>query len=118
MDMVKKVNYIQAFSFKYSRRAGTPAAIYPNQVDEKIKKERLEILQDQLFSQQLRFNKDCVGKIVPVLFESKGRKNGEIFGRSPYMQTVVVKGSDDNINQIRQVEIIKGGMNSLSGIIK
>ena len=118
MDMVKKVNYIQAFSFKYSRRAGTPAAIYPNQVDEKIKKERLEILQDQLFSQQLRFNKDCVGKIVPVLFESKGRKTGEIFGRSPYMQTVVVKGSDDNINQIRQVEIIKGGMNSLSGIIK
>ena len=118
MDMVKKVNYIQAFSFKYSRRAGTPAAVYPNQVDEKVKKERLEILQDQLFSQQLRFNKDCVGKIMPVLFESKGRKNGEIFGRSPYMQTVVVKGDDNNINQIRQVEIIKGGMNSLNGIIK
>lgn len=118
MDMVAKVNYIQAFSFKYSRRAGTPAAVYPNQVEEKIKQERLTILQDDLFSRQLSFNKQCVGKIMPVLFESKGRKNGEIFGRTPYMQTLVAKAGDDNLNKIKNVEIISGGMNSLNGIIK
>ncbi len=118
MDMVAKVNYIQAFSFKYSRRAGTPAAVYPNQVAEKVKQERLAILQNDLFSRQLNFNKECVGKIMPVLFESKGRKNGEIFGRTPYMQTLVAKAGDENLNTIKNVEIISGGMNSLNGVIK
>ena len=115
MDMVQKVNFIQAFSFKYSRRAGTPAAVYPNQVEEKVKKERLEILQNELFSRQLNFNKGCVGKIMPILFESKGRKKGEIFGRSPYMQTVIVKSGTENINRIKNVKITSGGMNALCG---
>lgn len=118
MDMVAKVNYIQAFSFKYSRRAGTPAAVYPNQVEEKTKQERLAILQEDLFSRQLSFNKQCVGKIMPVLFESKGRKNGEIFGRTPYMQTLVARADAENLNQIKNVEITSGGMNSLNGVIK
>ena len=118
MEMVEKVGYIQAFSFKYSRRAGTPAADYPEQVEEKVKKERLDILQDKLFSLQLSFNKECAGKIMPVLFESKGKKKGEIFGRTPYMQTVVAKGGDDTLNQIKDVEITNGGMNSLNGTIK
>lgn len=118
MEMVDKVGYIQAFSFKYSRRAGTPAAVYPDQVEEKVKKERLDILQDKLFSLQLSFNKECAGKIMPVLFESKGKKSGEIFGRTPYMQTVVAKGGTDVLNQIKEVEITKGGMNSLNGTIK
>ena len=118
LDMVDKVGYIQAFSFKYSRRAGTPAAVFSNQVDEKIKKERLDILQEKLFSRQLNFNKGCVGKIMPVLFESKGRKSGEIFGRTPYMQTVVVQGCSDDLNKIKNVEITDGGMNALSGKIK
>ena len=118
LDMVDKVGYIQAFSFKYSRRAGTPAAVFSNQVDEKVKKERLDILQEKLFSRQLNFNKGCVGKIMPVLFESKGRKSGEIFGRTPYMQTVVVQGCSDDLNKIKNVEITDGGMNALSGKIK
>lgn len=118
LDMVDKVGYIQAFSFKYSRRAGTPAAVFSNQVDEKVKKERLDVLQEKLFSRQLNFNKGCVGKIMPVLFESKGRKSGEIFGRTPYMQTVVVQGCADDLNKIKNVEITDGGMNALSGKIK
>lgn len=117
MDMVDKVNYIQAFSFKYSRRPGTPAAVYPNQVEEAIKQERLAILQDNLFTRQLSFNKECVGKIMPVLFESKGKKSGEIFGRTPYMQTLVAKAGTENLNKIKNVEITSGGMNSLNGII-
>lgn len=118
MEMVKKVNYIQAFSFKYSRRAGTPAAVYEHQVEEKIKQQRLKILQDDLFSRQLNFNKECVGKIMPVLFESKGKKTGEIFGRTPYMQTLVAKGGADDINKIKNVIITFGGMNALAGTIK
>jgi len=118
MEMVEKVGYIQAFSFKYSRRAGTPAAVYPGQVEEKVKKERLAVLQDKLFSLQLSFNKECVGKMMPVLFESKGKKSGEVFGRTPYMQTVVAKGGSDVLNRIKDVEITAGGMNALNGTIK
>lgn len=117
MDMIEKVGYIQAFSFKYSRRHGTPAAAYSNQIDEKIKKERLNILQDKLFTQQLRFNKECVGKIMPVLFESKGKKKGQLFGRTPYMQTMLATSNDDCINQIKMVEITQAGMNALTGTI-
>lgn len=118
MEMVDKVGYIQAFSFKYSRRAGTPAAAYPGQIEEKVKKERLAALQDKLFSLQLNFNKGCVGKMMPVLFESKGKKSGEVFGRTPYMQTVVAKGGSDVLNRIKDVEITAGGMNALNGTIK
>lgn len=80
LDVVRKVEYIQAFSFKYSRRPGTPAAVMPMQVEEKVKKERLDILQDLLFSYQLKFNKQSVGKIMPVLFETKGRHSGQLIG--------------------------------------
>ena len=78
LDMVDRVGYIQAYSFKYSRRAGTPAAVYPGQVPEKIKAERLNVLQEKLFSRQLNFNKECIGKIMPVLFESKGKKKCDL----------------------------------------
>ena len=83
LDLVHQVGFIQAFSFKYSRRAGTPAALMPNQVEEKIKKERLSILQDLLFSYQLKFNKESIDKIMPVLFDIKDRHKGELIGRNP-----------------------------------
>lgn len=61
LQLVREVGFIQAFSFKYSRRAGTPAAVMPGQVEEKAKTERLNALQELLSSQQLAFNRKCVG---------------------------------------------------------
>ena len=118
LELVKKVGYIQAFSFKYSRRAGTPAAIMPNQVAEKIKTERLEILQDLLFSQQLKFNQSCVGKTMPVLFESEGKGKNMLFGRTPYMQNLNAKLDKQYLNKIVNIEITAAGMNTLSGQLK
>lgn len=115
LDVVNKVKYIQAFSFKYSRRAGTPAAIMPNQVEEKVKKERLDILQTLLFSYQEAFNKSCVGKVMPVLFEQKGRHKGQLIGRTPYMQNLHIETESDNINKIIDVEVTEATTNSLSG---
>lgn len=115
LNIVKEVGYIQAFSFKYSRRAGTPAALMPNQMEEKIKKERLNILQDMLFSYQLNFNKECVGKIMPVLFESKGRHKGQLIGRTPYMQNLHAELSNDCLNKIINVQVTEATTNSLSG---
>ncbi len=112
---VDRVKYIQAFSFKYSRRAGTPAAVMPNQVEERVKKERLEILQNKLFDYQLKFNKESVGKIVPVLFESKGRHPGQLLGRTPYMQNLHMEADKSLLNKIVNVKIEEATTNSLSG---
>lgn len=115
LDVVNEVKYIQAFSFKYSRRAGTPAAVMDNQVEEKVKKERLNVLQNLLFSYQEAFNKSCVGKIMPVLFEQKGRHKGQLIGRTPYMQNLHIETNSDNINKIIEVEVTEATTNSLSG---
>lgn len=115
LDVVNEVKYIQAFSFKYSRRPGTPAAVMDNQVEEKVKKERLNVLQTLLFSYQEAFNKSCVGKIMPVLFEQKGRHKGQLIGRTPYMQNLHIETNSDNINKIIEVEVTEATTNSLSG---
>lgn len=115
LNVVNRVKYIQAFSFKYSKRPGTPAALMKNQVEEKVKKQRLEILQDLLFSYQLKFNKESVGKIMPVLFESKGRHAGQLTGRTPYMQNLHAELGKEHLNKIVNVKITEATTNSLSG---
>ena len=115
LDVVNKVKYIQAFSFKYSRRAGTPAAIMDNQIEEKVKKERLQILQDLLFDYQTKFNKNSIGKVMPVLFESKGRHKGQLTGRTPYMQNLYAEADNSLINKMVEVRVVDASMNSLSG---
>lgn len=115
LDIVNQVKYIQAFSFKYSRRPGTPAAVMENQVEEKIKKERLDILQTLLFDYQTKFNQSCIGKTMPVLFEQKGRHKGQLIGRTPYMQNLHIATKGDNINKIVDVVVTDATTNSLSG---
>ena len=115
LDIVNKVKYIQAFSFKYSRRAGTPAAVMDNQVEEKVKKERLDILQTLLFDYQDKFNKSCIGKTMPVLLEQKGRHKGQLIGRTPYMQNLHIETKSDNMNKIINVVVSEATTNSLSG---
>ena len=118
LDIVNRVKYIQAFSFKYSRRAGTPAALLKNQVEEKVKKERLDTLQNLLFSYQLKFNKDSVGKVMPVLFESRGRGRNQLFGRTPYMQNLHAELDKSCLNKIVNIKITEATTNSLIGIME
>lgn len=115
LDVVDKVQYIQAFSFKYSPRPGTPAAIMTNQIPEKIKKARLEILQNKLFDYQNKFNQASIGKIMPVLFETQGRHAGQLIGRTPYMQNLHAELSKDNLNKIVKVKVTAATTNSLTG---
>lgn len=117
LDIVNEVKFIQAFSFKYSPRPGTPAALMTNQVEEKLKKQRLEILQDLLFSYQDKFNQSCVGQTMPVLFETKGRKKGQLIGRTPYMQNLHTLADEGLLNKIIDVKITHATTNSLSGEI-
>lgn len=115
LDVVNRVKYIQAFSFKYSRRPGTPASVMDNQIEEKVKKERLQILQDLLFDYQLKFNEQSVGKTMEVLFEGKGRHKGQLTGRTPYMQNLYAEADNSLVNKIVSVKVTGASTNSLKG---
>jgi tRNA-2-methylthio-N6-dimethylallyladenosine synthase len=114
LDLVRAVGYAAAFSFKYSRRPGTPASDMARQVDEAVKAERLARLQALLDQQQMAFNASTVGRTLPVLFERKGRHPGQIVGRSPYLQGVHAEGPESLIGQIATVTIGGSSKQSLS----
>jgi len=117
LDLVRRVSFAQSFSFKYSPRPGTPAASLPVQVPEAVKDERLARLQSLLEAQLQDFNRSCVGKILPVLFERRGRYAGQIVGKSPYLQPVHVMGDQALIGQVAAVLIEGQGTYSLAGRI-
>jgi tRNA-2-methylthio-N6-dimethylallyladenosine synthase len=115
LALIRTVEHAAAFSFKYSRRPGTPASAMPGQVPEEVKDERLQRLQALLTQQQMAFNAAQVGKTLPVLFERKGRHDGQVVGRSPYLQGVHASGPDRLIGRIVPVKITGSSLNSLTG---
>lgn len=117
LDLVRDVKFAQAYSFKYSARPGTPAAALDTQIPDTVKAERLARLQLLLNEQQAAFNKNTVGRRFPVLFERHGQHDGQLVGRSPYLQAVHAAGSEDQIGSIIEVEIIAAGPNSLEADI-
>ena len=117
LRLVETVEFAQAFSFKYSARPGTPAATIAEPVGDEEKAERLQRLQALLEAQQRSFNARCVGRTIPVLFEKSGRNNGQIVGRSPYLQLVHADADTRFLGQIHPVEIASASKNSLSGVV-
>ncbi len=117
LNIVEEIGFIGAYSFKYSPRPGTPAATMEGQVSEEVKSKRLKILQDLLHEQNQKFNNNMVGKSQPVLFHGKGRKEGQLIGRTPYMQIVHAFAPEDLIGKITNVEITSAHPNSLGGEI-
>jgi tRNA-2-methylthio-N6-dimethylallyladenosine synthase len=117
LALIRKIGFAQAFSFKYSRRPGTPAAALDRQVPEEVKTERLARLQALLTEQQRQFNAGMVGHVVPVLFERTGRHPGQLVGRSPWLQPVHATTPAPLIGTIAPVEIVRAEPNSLAGAI-
>jgi tRNA-2-methylthio-N6-dimethylallyladenosine synthase len=115
LDLVRQVGYAQAYSFKYSSRPGTPAADLALQIPETVKAERLDALQELLNHQQVTFNRDTEGRIMPVLLEREGRRPGQLVGRSPYMQAVHIEAPSLRLGTFADVRIIAGQANSLAG---
>lgn len=115
MQLVRDVTFASAFSFKYSSRPGTPAAAMMGQVDEDAKSERLQRLQTLLFQQQTAFNASQVGRVVPVLVTGNGRRAGQKYGRSPYLQAVHFNDTKAQDGDIVDVRITASSQNSISG---
>ncbi len=115
LKLVRDIGFVQAYSFKYSPRPGTPAALMEDQVPDEVKNRRLAELQALLNAQQLAFNSDCVGRVMPVLLDRRGREPGQLVGRSPYMQAVHMDAPDDRLGTIQPIRIIAAHANSLTG---
>ncbi len=118
LDLVSEIGFAQAFSFKYSARPGTPAATIADQVPDEVKSDRLARVQALLAKQQKTFNAHCVGRTFPVLFERSGRHEGQIVGRSPYLQLVHTNGDPGHLGHIVPVEISSANSHSLTGVIR
>jgi tRNA-2-methylthio-N6-dimethylallyladenosine synthase len=117
MRLIDEVGFASAFSFKYSRRPGTPGWAMPDQVPESVKAARLAALQALLGRQARDFNASKVGATVPVLFAETGRKPGQIIGKTPWLQSVHAEGNARLIGSIAAVHLTAGHANSLAGEI-
>ncbi len=118
MRLVRDVNFASCYSFAYSARPGTPAANMQNLVRADIAKERLARLQGLINEQQRAFNLGSVGLTLPVLLDRKGKRAGQLVGRSPFNQSVFVEGKERLMNTIVDIKITEGFDNSLTGEIK
>ena len=114
LDLVEKVRYAQAFSFKYSPRPGTPGADMKNHVPEDEKADRLQRLQAMLTQHQLEFAQSRIGMEMDVLLEKPGRQAGQLIGRSPWLQAVVLDGAGAAIGEMVRVRIVDATANSLA----
>ena len=117
ITLIREIKFLQSYSFKFSPRPGTPGATLKNQIPNNIKDSRLALLQDILLGHQSEFNKSSIGKTVPVLFDRRGRVDGQLLGRTKFMQPVHAKLDDNYMGQVSQVTIDTATSNSLGGSV-
>jgi tRNA-2-methylthio-N6-dimethylallyladenosine synthase len=117
LQIVDAVRYASAYSFKYSARPGTPAAAMEDQIPREIMDERLQRLQERINSHQLAFNRSKVGVDTEVLIERKGKHDGQMIGRSPWLQSVHVD-TDAQVGEIVEVTLVAAGPNSMGGAVR
>jgi tRNA-2-methylthio-N6-dimethylallyladenosine synthase len=115
LALVRAVGFASSYAFKYSARPGTPAAEAPGQIDAATKEQRLARLQALIEEQLQAFNRATVGRRFEVLFEKPGRREGQVIGRSPYMQAVFADAPKSLIGVMAQVEIVGVEPHSLRG---
>ena len=116
LELCQKVRYGQAYSFKYSKRPGTPAADRL-EVDETEKSDRLARLQVLLSEHQMDFQQSMIGKTLPVLLEKPGRMDGQMVGKSEFLHAVHMDAKPSLVGKIVQASILHSERNSLSAKI-
>jgi len=117
LNIVDAVRYASAYSFKYSARPGTPAATMEDQIPREIMDDRLQRLQARIDEHQFAFNRSRTGVDTQVLIERKGRHEGQMIGRSPWLQSVHVD-TDAKPGDMLDVTLIAGGERSMTGAVR
>jgi tRNA-2-methylthio-N6-dimethylallyladenosine synthase len=114
LRLVDEVGYASAYSFKYSARPGTPAATMEDQIPREVLEDRLQRLNDRINAHSFAFNQSKVGRDTDILIERKGRREGQMIGKSPWLQSVHVE-TDARPGDILAISLIAAGPNSMSG---
>jgi tRNA-2-methylthio-N6-dimethylallyladenosine synthase len=114
LSVVDAVGYASAYSFKYSARPGTPAAVMEGAVPAHIMDDRLQQLQERIAEHSLAFNRSCVGRDTRILIERKGRQSGQMIGKTPWLQSVHVE-TDAPVGAMLDVTLTSALRNSLGG---
>jgi len=117
LRIVDAVGYAAAYSFKYSARPGTPAATMEDPIPREIMDDRLQRLQARINAHQLAFNRSKVGAETEVLIERKGRHEGQMIGRSPWLQSVHADTTAAP-GEIIEVTLVAAGPNSMAGAVR
>jgi tRNA-2-methylthio-N6-dimethylallyladenosine synthase len=112
--LIQKIKFINSYSFIFSPRPGTVAADL-KLIDKKISMERLEIIQSQLYDNQMNMNKSLENKTINVLVENLTDDKTQVFGRSEYMTSVIFNGKEEDIGKIVAVKINKSNRSTLFG---
>jgi tRNA-2-methylthio-N6-dimethylallyladenosine synthase len=106
VDVVKNVQYDSAFTFLYSMREGTKAALMEDQIPDEVKHERFDRLLDVLYTIVLEKNSQCIGHTYPVLVESTSKTSDNFLtGRTEHFRLVHFKGTEELLGQIVNVKI-------------
>ena len=114
IELIKKIKFINSFSFIFNPRPGTPASNL-KMADKDVLNERLLRVQEELFRNQLSINNLLKNKIIDVLVENKMDKSVKFFGRSKYMSSVILNANHDDVGKIVKVKIINSNRSSLFG---
>ena len=117
LSIVDAVRYASAYSFKYSARPGTPAALMEGAVAQEVMDERLQRLQARIAEHSLAFNRATVGKDTNILIDRKGRLPGQMIGKSPWLQSVFVE-TDAGIGEMLEVTVTQALPNSMGGVLR
>jgi tRNA-2-methylthio-N6-dimethylallyladenosine synthase len=117
LELIKKINFINSYSFIFSPRPGTVASTLKT-IDKKIAAKRLKVIQNLLFKNQIYRNKSLENKVITVLVENQMKDKVKLFGRSEHMTSIIFDGGKENIGKIVKVEINNSNQNSLFGTIK
>ena len=113
-ELIKKIKFINSYSFIFSPRPGTVAADL-KLIDKKISMERLEKIQNQLYENQTEMNKSLENKIINVLVENLTDDKKQVFGRSEYMTSVIFNGNKEDVGKIMSVKVNKSNRTTLFG---
>jgi tRNA-2-methylthio-N6-dimethylallyladenosine synthase len=117
LALVEDIGFDQSFSFIYSRRPGTPAADYPDDVPLEVKKERLARLQQRIETNAQRYSRQMVGTVQRVLVEGPSRKDPrQLAGRTENNRVVNFQGEAALVGRFVDVVITQALPNSLRGV--
>ena len=114
INLIKRIKFINSYSFIFSPRPGTVASDY-NLIDKKISNQRLLKVQNSLFENQINMNKSFESKTIKVLVENLTKDKSQVFGRSEYMTPVIFDGKEDDIGKIMSVKIVNCNRSTLFG---